>query len=231
MTTLPLLDLVPGRTRLGDDLDAVLDGVEGLGDAGVAGLASSDAEGELGDEGPRLGDAEELLDGGLDGGDVLAVVLEVGADAVGREGRPDNVLGDTVGVGRPGGDVGGKGGRAVDELLDALGVLEEDDGAVARRVGVVKLLLEAGLGGLGEELLLRGPDGVPELLVLVAEDDDGARGLSVERRGRVLDRLLDNLLDVGVRDGEGLVGEAVVRAAGLGGVLGGDEEGRSPKDR
>lgn len=71
--------------------------------------------------------------------------------------------------------------------------------------------------------LLSGDDGledilgdVPELLVLLLEENDGAGALAVEAGGAVEDSLADDLLDLLVRDG-GLGLEAVVGAAGLDG--------------
>ena len=60
-------------------------------------------------------------------------------------------------------------------------------------------------------------DGIPQLLMLVLEHDDQARGLGVEGAGDVLHGVGDELLDAGVGDG-GLVGQLVVGAAGFGEV-------------
>lgn len=55
-------------------------------------------------------------------------------------------------------------------------------------------------------------DNVPELVVLVLEQEHEAGGLGVERGGDVLDELGEDLLDAGVGDGRGLV-EGVDAAA------------------
>lgn len=55
-------------------------------------------------------------------------------------------------------------------------------------------------------------DNVPELVVLVLEQEHEAGGLGVERGGHVLDELGEDLLDAGVGDGRGLV-EGVDAAA------------------
>ena len=56
-------------------------------------------------------------------------------------------------------------------------------------------------------------DGVPELLVLLLEHDDHARGLRVEGAGDVLHGVGDELLEAGVGDC-GFGGHLVVGAAG-----------------
>jgi hypothetical protein len=71
-------------------------------------------------------------------------------------------------------------------------------------------------------------DDVPELVVLVLEQEHQAGGLGVERGGDVFDELGDDLFDAGVGDGRGLV-EGVDAAAvgdgleevGLGSHIGG----------
>ena len=60
-------------------------------------------------------------------------------------------------------------------------------------------------------------DGVPELLVLLLEHDDHARGLRVEGAGDVLHCVGDELFDAGVGDC-GFGGHLVVGAAGCDGV-------------
>lgn len=72
----------------------------------------------------------------------------------------------------------------------------------------------------GQLLLVHLGGDVPHLAVLVAEQDDGARGLGVEGRRHVQDGVLDNLPDTRVWD-RALGREAVVGAA----VLDGGEEG------
>lgn len=58
---------------------------------------------------------------------------------------------------------------------------------------------------------------VPELVVLVLEEEDQAGGLGVEGRGGVLDDVGDDLLDAGVGDRRGLV--EGVDAATVGGSV------------
>lgn len=77
-------------------------------------------------------------------------------------------------------------------------------------LGVLKLVR-------GQLQLVNLHDGVPQLLVLLLQHDDQARGLGVEGAGDVLDGVGDELFDAGVGDG-GLVGELVVGAAGFGEV-------------
>lgn len=198
----------------GDDLDAVLDGGKGLG----VGLASGDTEGHHGSARPLGGDAKGLGDGGSLGGAEAGVVLERGAHALSSESGPDNELSDTGSVASEGGHGAGEHGVALDELVDSDLVLEEDDGAVAGLVSALELALK-GLDELlvaAKSTLLSLPYSIPELGVLVAKDDNGTRRLDVVRRRGELDRTLNELLDLLVRDRR-LVGEVVVRAAGLDG--------------
>ena len=65
---------------------------------------------------------------------------------------------------------------------------------------------------LGDDSFQDIADNVPELVVLVLEQEHEAGGLGVERRGDVLDELGEDLLDAGVGDGRGLV-EGVDAAA------------------
>lgn len=52
-----------------------------------------------------------------------------------------------------------------------------------------------------EPMLFEGlEDNVPELRMLIAKEDDGPSGLSVERGGRVFSGILDDLLDSGLGD-------------------------------
>jgi hypothetical protein len=67
-------------------------------------------------------------------------------------------------------------------------------------------------GGLGDDGLQDIADNVPELVVLVLEQEHETSGLGVERGGDVLDELRDDLLDAGVGDGRVLV-EGVDAAA------------------
>jgi len=204
--------------RLGNDLDALLNGLEGLGEGSGAGSVDvgGDTEGHHGGAVPRLGGVEELLDGVGLGLAEAAVVLERGSDALSGKSGPDDELGHAGGVLREDGHGTTDSGDHLDKGVDGGLVLEEDDSAVAGLVGVLELALVSGnvLRRL-EDRLVGGPDGVPELLVLVAEDKDGAGGLGVERRGGELDGAFDDLLELLVGDGD-LVGKVVVGAAGLG---------------
>jgi len=67
-------------------------------------------------------------------------------------------------------------------------------------------------GGLGDDGLQDIADNVPELVVLVLEQEHEAGGLGVERGRNVLDELGDDLLNAGIRDGRVLV-EGVDAAA------------------
>lgn len=99
------------------------------------------------------------------------------------------------------------------QLLHGLLIDEEKNGA-----GTALEERELVAGGLP---VLLGDDGaesiggdVPELVVLGAEEEDGAVGLGVEGGGDVGDELADDLLDAGGGDGE-VLAEGVVGAAFL----------------
>ena len=86
--------------------------------------------------------------------------------AGGKEGAYVRVLG-------PDGEVGGVEGVLLLEALDDGLVLEEEDGAVAGGEAAVDLALgRAPLVG-GDDGLERVEDDLPELLVLVSEEEDG----------------------------------------------------------
>lgn len=86
----------------------------------------------------------------------------------------------------------------------------------------VELALGGGVGVLGHDGLQDVLCDLPDLLVLLLEQQDDARRLRVEGAGHVLDGLGDELLDARIADGAlGL--ERVVRAA----VLDRLDEGRS----
>ena len=96
--------------------------------------------------------------------------------------------------------------------------------------------LEHGHAALGAGPAILGHDGleglggdVPELLVLGAEQDDDAVALRVERRGNVLESLLDDLVDAVDGQRTEVLGERVVGATLLDEVedrVGGDLSGR-----
>lgn len=81
----------------------------------------------------------------------------------------------------------------------------------------VDLLLGAVERALGSERLEDLDNVIPELLVVLVEQDNDASGLRVEGRGDVEKGLLGELLDLRVRDGRLLV-ELVVCAALLDGL-------------
>lgn len=81
------------------------------------------------------------------------------------------------------------------ETLDDGLVFEEEDGTLGSGEAVqASLRGRVSLGG--EDGLESGLDRVPVLGVRVTEDDDGASGLRVEGRRRVLDNFLDELDDL-----------------------------------
>lgn len=89
-------------------------------------------------------------------------------------------------------------------------------GAVAG-LEAIELLLGLGELLLGHLRLQHLLDKLPELLVLVVEQDHDARGLRVEAAGHVEHAVLDNLLDAGVGNGD-LVGDLVNGSAVLAGL-------------
>lgn len=105
-------------------------------------------------------------------------------------------------------------------LANNLGVLVEENGAVSR-LEAVDALFRGGEVVTGDGLQdLLGE--LPELVVLILEQDDNASGLRVEGGGNVQDGGLDDLLNLRVRDRRGL-GELVDGAAGR---EGGENVGR-----
>lgn len=165
-------------------------------------------------------------------------MLEVGAGALGLEGGPEVEFLDLVSlrlgsIGSGGGGIGEGGtyqhagrlprprreavrvdGELLLHSLDDVRVLKHHDRA--RRGAEHAHLLARGLELFGGHDGLEGVGGdVPQLLVVGAEEEDGAVGLRVEGRGGVLDGVGDDLLDAsggeGVREGlgEGVVGAAV----------------------
>ena len=70
--------------------------------------------------------------------------------------------------------------------------------------------------GLGDDGLQDIADNVPELVVLVLEEENEAGGLRVERGRNVLDELGDDFLNAGVGDGRVLVQSVDAAAVGDG---------------
>ena len=196
------------------------------------------AEVEVGLELVVVGDAEELPDGGLDGGDG-SHVLEVGAQALDLEGGPDEDLGDAAGVVGP--LLEHVGGRLVCLLrgLDGLTTVPEENlmfgngsatrcirgtvgcGGPYRAIGALEGL-ETGSEGLpdtggGQDGLGSLDDDIPELLVLLAEKKADAGGLCVVGGRGEGEDLADDLLDAAVGDGRGIL-KTVDGAAVLGGL-------------
>lgn len=189
------------------DLDTLLNRLVLLG-VRVGGAAAKD---ELGVELPAGGDLPGVGDLLVDEG---AVVLEVGAEALGLEGGPEEVLLDAVALVGPDGELVGVEGKLLLHAVDDVLVVEEEDGSrgalehgelVGRALPLV----------LGDDTLEDVAGQVPQLVVLAAKEHNEAVGLRVERRGSLQRRLLDELLDAGRANGE-LLGEGVVGAAVLG---------------
>lgn len=202
------------------DLDTVLERLKLL----VAGLAGAAPKDQLGIQPPGPGQAP----GGSDlVVDERVVVLEVGAEALEPEGGPEEQLLHAGALGGPGGEAVGVRWERDLHALDDVVVLEEEDGAGGP--------LEHGHAVLGVLPLVVGDDGaqrrrrhVPELVVLGAQEHDGAVGLRVEGRGRVEGGFVDELLNAAGGDGEVLV-QRVDGAAGLGHLdeeVGGELGGR-----
>lgn len=141
-------------------------------------------------------------------------MLQVGAETLELKGSPGEELLHGEGLGREGGELVGVGGPLGLEGGDGVHVVEEEDGAGGGTEH--GHLVTGGLPVLG------GDDGaedvggqVPQLLVLLAEEDDDTVGLGVEGGGGVEGGLVDDLLDALLGDGELLV-KGVDGAAGLG---------------
>ena len=178
------------------------------------GRRSWHAKRHLGHEVPHLGHAPRGLDLLVD---ERVVVLQAGAEPLGGEGGPDDVLVDGGGVLGPDGEVVLGEGVLVLQLARVLRVLEVEDGAVGVAEAVEALLRVAvELFGWGH-----GPDdfddGVPELVVLVLEEEDDAGGVGAERGRGFIKGCLEDLLDAGVWDG-GFGCKGVVCSAGLDGL-------------
>ena len=102
------------------DKDPLLNGLELL----LAGLACTSTKDELGTELPLLGDLPLLLSTLVDNG---VVVLEVGAEALSLERNPGGVLVHGRCVLGPVAEVVCVEREGLAEVLDGLGVFEEED--------------------------------------------------------------------------------------------------------
>ena len=112
------------------------------------------------------------------------------------------------------GEVRSVGREVLLQLLGHVGVVVEQHGAVAGGEGV-----DLGLGGLerfviAHDLAQRLLDDVPQLLVGVTEQHDGALRLGVERARHLHGDILDGLDDLLIAD-RGFGGQHVLRATGL----------------
>ena len=161
-------------------------------------------------QGPRRGDVPlsfHLLV------DQRVVVLQVSAHPFVRERGPDDELVDRGRVLGPDGEVILGEGELVLQLARVLRVLEVEDGAVGFAEAV-----EAWFGVL-VELLRRGDglddlgDEVPELQVLVFEEEDEASRVGPEGGGGLFEGGLEEFFDARVWEG-GFGGESVVCSAG-----------------
>lgn len=179
------------------------------------GILSTSTKDKLSIQGPRLGELPSLSNLIVDEG---VVVLQVGTQTISLEGSPDQALVHASRLRGPVGEFIGIESKLLLELLGGVFLGEEEDGAGSAleegqfvASGLPLVLGHDGLEGVGGD--------VPETVVLGAKEDNGADGLGVEGGGCSQERILDDLLDVGVGDagGEGL-GEDVVGAAASGEV-------------
>jgi len=175
--------------------------------------AGSLAADELGAEGPGLRNTPGL---GHEVVDDWVVVLEVAAETFVGEGGPGNELGHSLGMLIPVGVLGHQLLERLWELLGSLAILEEHDSAVS-----ITVTLDLGLvlseDGSWQSLALSLHIVVPELVVLGPEEDDGTAGLDRERRGSVLDGMVDTHDNAAVGDGR-LLCEGEDGAADLDGL-------------
>ena len=160
-------------------------------------------------------------------GDVLAdgwvEVLEIAAKAFCREGGPGNELVHAVGVFVPcmskisilssiGGEQELKEGELTIrvlrhqtlqrrwQLLNSARVLKEQYGTI-RSLEALNLIFIIGEDCRGHGFLCALHADIPQLVVLVAEEDDGAAGLDVEGGGGVFDGVVDDHDDTVIGDG------------------------------
>jgi len=197
--------------HLPDDLNALLEVVEALWMSRVARLANGDAEGNNGSALPAFRDIEGLLNGSGNGRREGEVVLEVCTETFGLEGSPNDILQHCRGIFRPGGERMSHGGHLLLHVLDNSLILENGYGSIAclEAGEAATLTLTLVFGQSSKEMLL---DGVPDLVMLLSKEDDGATGLYVEAGRGVLDGVRDDLYDLVIADGR-LWLEAIVGAS------------------
>ena len=118
-------------------------------------------------------------------------MLQGSADLLLSQGCPDRKLGDAGGMFRPDGEVVGIQCKFLLQILDDVGVLEEQHCAKACTEAAIHLGLALGVGFRWHNLFQLGFDDVPQLVVLGAKQNDGARALGVEGGGAVPDGILD----------------------------------------
>lgn len=164
------------------------------------------------------------------------VVLKVASTAFGLKSGPEVVLGHCIGLSCPAREVLSVKSELRLELLDRVGVVQEENliklgqslnpstgnqhwrvrsaYSAVTSLETINLLLslrELFLRNLRLQDLL---DKLPELLVLIVEQDNNTSGLRVETAGDVKDVVSGNLLDTSIRDGD-LVGDLVDGSAVL----------------
>lgn len=183
---------------------------------------------QLSSEFPILGDVPLRGHFGVDDG---AIMLEVGAKAFGRESSPNGVLRHSVGLSGPDGEFRGVGGKLLGEAIDNGAVGKEEDlkGGLAvsqymedraATHGSIRSLEHAQLGLSRRKVCRRNNTledllrDIPQLLMIIVQEQDISRSLGVEGRGNVENSLGDDLLDLCVGDGRLLL-EDVVRATDL----------------
>ena len=125
-------------------------------------------------------------------------MLQGGADALLGQGGPDRELGDPGGMFGPDGEVVGIESEFLLKILDDGGVFEEEHGASPGAEAAVDLGFTLGIGLRRHYLLELRLDDVPQLVVLLAKQNDGAGALGVEGGGAVLDGILDKGCQLGL---------------------------------
>ena len=146
------------------------------------------AKGHLGTQQPAGGQVPLLADRLVD---QRVVVLQGGANTFLGQGGPDRKLGDPGAMFGPDGEVVGIEGEFLLQILDDGGVLEEQHCAEACAEAAVYLGLALGISLWRYNLFQFSFDDVPQLVVLLAKQDDGTGALGVEGGRAVLDGILD----------------------------------------
>jgi len=179
----------------------------------ATGWTGSLAANELSAEGPGLRNTPGL---GNEVVDDRVVVLEVAAETFVGEGGPGNELGHSLSVLIPVGIFAHQILERLWELLWSLAILKEQDSAVS-----ITETLDLGLilseDGSWQSLALSLHIVVPKLVMLGPEENDGTAGLNRERRGSVLDGMVDTHDNAAVGDGR-LLCEGEDGAADLDGL-------------